>query len=39
MFDHAHNLVIGETAKVGNNVPFCMQLLGGTGKFVTDTQR
>lgn len=33
MLDHAHNLVIGETAKVGNNVSILHAVtLGGTGK-------
>ena len=33
MFDHAHNLVIGETAKVGDNVSILHSVtLGGTGK-------
>ena len=33
MFDHAHNLVIGETAKVGDSVSILHSVtLGGTGK-------
>ena len=33
MFDHAHNLVIGETAEIGNNVSILHAVtLGGTGK-------
>ena len=33
MFDHAHNLVIGETAEVGDNVSILHSVtLGGTGK-------
>ncbi len=33
MFDHAHNLVIGETAEVGDNVSILHAVtLGGTGK-------
>ena len=32
MFDHAHNLVIGETAVVGDNVILHAVTLGGTGK-------
>ena len=37
MFDHAHNLVIGETAKVGDNVSILHAVtLGGTGKIRGD---
>ena len=37
MFDHAHNLVIGETAKIGDNVSILHAVtLGGTGKIRGD---
>ena len=37
MLDHAHNLVIGETAKVGDNVSILHAVtLGGTGKIRGD---
>ena len=37
MFDHAHNLVIGETAEVGDNVSILHAVtLGGTGKIRGD---